>query len=70
LVLGFWCYLIGGVVAGYLIADDYYDGAINGAISSALSGLLVAFIVARIYGAYIPYTQYTTSGTTTILFEQ
>jgi hypothetical protein len=68
LVLGFWGYLIGGVVAGYLIADDYYDGAINGAISSALSGLLVAFIVARIYGAYIPYTQYTTSGTTAILF--
>lgn len=37
-------FLLGGVVAGYLVADDYLNGAINGVISSILAALIFAII--------------------------
>ncbi len=70
LVLGDLGYIFGGLVVGYLITNDYYDGAINGAIASGLVGLLVAlyiaFILSRIIGAYNGF--YGSSGTSAIMY--
>ena len=57
--LGYLSPLFGGLITGYLVADDYIDGAINGAISATSGGLLIAifllYFMARIFGAYSSY---------------
>ena len=61
---------MGGLVVGYLITDDYFDGAINGAIAAGLVGLLVAlyiaFILSRILSVY--NGSYSSSGTSPFLY--
>ncbi|ADZ09384.1 hypothetical protein Metbo_1140 [Methanobacterium lacus] len=55
-VLGYFSSILGGLVVGYLIADDYMDGAINGAIASAIVGLLYGvfylLLFSRIFNTY------------------
>ena len=52
-VLGYFSYILGGLVVGYLIADDYIDGAINGAIAAAIAGFLVGLFYLLLFGSII-----------------
>ena len=40
-IVGYFSFILGGLVVGYFINDDYIDGAINGAIAVASAGLLL-----------------------------
>ncbi len=52
-VLGYFSYILGGLVVGFLIADDYMDGAINGAIAAGIAGLLVGIFYLFLFSALI-----------------
>jgi Family of unknown function (DUF5518) len=52
-VLGYFSYILGGLVVGFLIADDYMDGAINGAIAAGVAGLLVGIFYLFLFSALI-----------------
>ncbi len=36
-------FILGGLIVGYLIADNYLDGAVNGFLSQAIAGILTSF---------------------------
>lgn len=64
-------FVLGGLVVGYLIADNYLDGVINGLVSQAIAGLLVSWIILLlmlIIFNHVPLPNSQLSQTDTLLF--
>ena len=51
--LNFFGFIIGGLVVGYLIREDYNDAAINGAIAGLSAGLVMDIIFIILFGNFL-----------------
>jgi hypothetical protein len=54
-------FIIGGLFVGYLIADNYLEGAVNACISQAVSGLLVVLLIPLLMTAFLNSSSFSLS---------
>jgi hypothetical protein len=46
-------FLLGGLLVGYLVADNYLEGALNACISQLISGILVVLFIPFLMKAFL-----------------
>lgn len=54
-------FILGGLIVGYLIADNYLDGAVNSFLSQALAGILASFLLPLVMWTFLntpPHSQF------------
>lgn len=59
-------FILGGLIVGYLIADNYLDGAVNSFLSQAIAGILASFLLPLVMWTFLntpPHSQFSNPDT-------